>query len=318
MSIVALSSRAYAGEADLECISRFVNQCETSDGFDEITSVDELSDEFATPGFDATRDLRLWFDEQGQLVVFGQLWASEENAHNDGFLWYKVAPEWRNSDPEAELFSWATARVREYGRTALSVVTRDNEPWRIAAYERYGFRAVRYFLRMRRMLDTPIEAPQFPAGYTLVDGDHDPERWAEMYNASFIDHYNFHPATADKVRYWQQETDYRPDLNLVACAPDGSYAAFAWNTISRAENNHTGLQNGHIGLLGTRRGYRRQGLGRAMLLASLQRLAAIGMQSASLGVDAESPTGATQLYTAAGFQEYLRRILYRRELSNQV
>ena len=38
------------------------------------------------------------------------------------------------------------------------------------------------------------------------------------------------------------------------------------------------------------------------------------MESASLGVDAESLTGATRLYESVGFVEHKRFVLYRRPL----
>jgi len=56
------------------------------------------------------------------------------------------------------------------------------------------------------------------------------------------------------------------------------------------------------------------GLGRALLLAGLHVLKEAGMESATLGVDAESLTGATRLYESVGFVEHKRYILYRRPL----
>jgi len=53
---------------------------------------------------------------------------------------------------------------------------------------------------------------------------------------------------------------------------------------------------------------------RTPLLAGLHVLKEAGIESAALGVDAESPTGATRLYESMGFVERRRYILYRRAL----
>ena len=85
-----------------------------------------------------------------------------------------------------------------------------------------------------------------------------------------------------------------------------------------------GRKEGWVDILGVRRAYRHQGLGRALLLAGLHVLKEAGMESAmplvlrpkdsGLGVDAESLTGATRLYESVGFVERRRYILYRRVL----
>ncbi|MFO7167878.1 MAG: GNAT family N-acetyltransferase [Chloroflexota bacterium] len=309
-----ITSRLYAGEADLAPIVEFVNLCEAHDRTQEGTSIEELRNDLSQPGFDPTRDVRLWYDEAGRLVGYGELWAHEETADGDGFLWFQVHPELRG-EIERDMLAWADARLRELGRRMLRVAARDVEAQRAALLESLGFEPVRYFLRMVRPLDEPIPEPVFPAGYTLRDGDHDPQAWADLYNESFVDHFNFHAREAEHVRHWQSEPDYRPDLNLVAVAPDGTLAAFAWCSINVQENERLGRRDGWIGLLGTRRGHRRIGLGRAMLLSGMQRLRAAGMERAALGVDAASPTGATKLYESVGFRTEHSRTLYSRDVT---
>jgi ribosomal protein S18 acetylase RimI-like enzyme len=56
------------------------------------------------------------------------------------------------------------------------------------------------------------------------------------------------------------------------------------------------------------------GLGRAMLLAGLHRLKAAGVATAILGVDAENPSGALQLYESVGFHNIRDSISYVKDL----
>jgi ribosomal protein S18 acetylase RimI-like enzyme len=59
---------------------------------------------------------------------------------------------------------------------------------------------------------------------------------------------------------------------------------------------------GWVTTLGVRRPWRRQGLGTALLLHSFGEFYRRGIFKAGLGVDAESLTGATRLYTNAGMR----------------
>lgn len=311
----ALRSRAYAGEADLETIAAFLNLVEAHDRVEEGYSAAELREEFNEPSFDAANGLRLYENAQGQLVGFAQLYAAEETADNDGFLWFKVHPAYRTDQIEPLMFAWAEEQLRRNGRAKLRVNAQNQEIERQAMIERHGFIPVRYYLRMRRPLSAPLPTPVFPPGYQLVAGDHDPQAWADLYNDAFADHYNFHRHDADFVRHWYRDPDYRSDLNLVATAPDGTLAAFAWCHIHAERNQRSGRLDGTVALLGTRRGHRRLGLGRALLLTGMQLLRDTGMSYAELAVDATSPTGANTLYESVGFQTAYSRILYSRDLA---
>ena len=57
---------------------------------------------------------------------------------------------------------------------------------------------------------------------------------------------------------------------------------------------------GHISTLGVRRLYRGRGIATALLSTVLSTFQEAGYTAARLGVDADSPTGATRLYEKAG------------------
>jgi len=132
----------------------------------------------------------------------------------------------------------------------------------------------------------------------------------EMFNQSFIDHWNHHDLTVESYRHWRSDPDYRPELDLIAVATDGTFAAFCYCHINPEDNKRKGRNEGWIGVLGTKRGFRKRGLGRAMLLAGMQRLKAAGVDTARLGVDSENPNGAGQLYESVGFRKLYTRIMY--------
>ena len=312
-----LLARSYAGDRDLEAIADLINTCESVDRLDEGTSISQLQQGFNAPSFDKARDIRLWFDSNGKLIGFAQLWISEPGEVIDGSLWFRVHPEARGGDVEAAAIAWGEVRMREVSavggsRVKLRSSTRADECDRISVLTSCGFKADRYFFRMARDLSEPIPEPQFPEGFLLrqFPGEQHSEAWVEMFNQSFIDHWNHHDLTVDRFKYNLAKPDYRNDLNLIAVAGDGTFVAFCYCNISQEENDRTGRNEGWISVLGTRRGFRKIGLGRAMLLAGLHRLKAAGVATAILGVDAENSSGALQLYESVGFHNIRNSISY--------
>lgn len=323
--LTTLTIRPYAGETDLQPITDLINICDTVDQQDDNYSVDDLRLEFTAPHLDQARDLRLWEDAQGQLTGFGQLQmrAAGQDSHQeiDGFLYFCVHPDARGSDVESDIIAWASERLREVGRARglpikLRASFRDHVTYARSILEQHGFTVARYFFRMARPLDDLIPEPQFPASFTVrhVASDADVERWVEMYNLSFIDHWNFHPTTIEEHKHWLTSPNYRSEQDLIAVAPDGTFAAFCFCDINPEDNQRNQRNDGWIAVLGTRRGFRNIGLGRAMLLAGLHRLKADGADTAKLGVDAENPTGALRLYESVGFRKVMTWVAYEKSL----
>lgn len=312
-----LSARCYAGESDLTAIADLMNTCEELDRLDEGTSISELQQEFNQPSRDLARDICLWEDAGGKLIGFALLSISEPGEVTDGWLSFRVHPEARGGGVEAAVVAWGETRMREVASLRGASVklrsgVRTQDADRIAVLESCGFQIARYFCRMARSLWEPIPEPQFPEGFLLrqVSCEQDAEAWVEMFNQSFIDHWNHHDLTVEEFNYYSAKPDYRNDLDLISVTGDGTFVAFCYCDISQEENTRTGRNEGWIGVLGTRRGFRKIGLGRAMLLAGLQRLKSAGVETAILGVDAANPSGALRLYESAGFHKIRDSISY--------
>ncbi len=319
--MITLTMRPYGGEADLEAIANLINACEVVDQLDSGTSVPELRQSLEEPSLDKARDIRLWEDTDGQLVGLGKLWIPPIGEVIDGFLGFRVLPTARSGDLERQIVAWAEGRMREVERergvqVKLRSSTRANQSERIALLERCGFKVDRYFFTMERSLSLPIPESQLPATFTMrqVRGNEDSEAWVELFNQSFIDHWNHHELTVESYKHWLTEPDYKPELDLVAVAADGTFAAFCHCHISLEDNKRSGRNEGWISTLGTRRGFRRMGLGRAMLLAGMQQLKAKGVDTARLGVDSENPSGAGRLYESVGFGKVYTQIIFVKDM----
>ncbi|EKQ68677.1 acetyltransferase [Leptolyngbyaceae cyanobacterium JSC-12] len=302
--------RLYSGEADLPAIAHLINTCKTADSLDDFASVEELGHRFASPDFDISQDLRLWEDGLGEICAIAQCWLPEATDVQNCFLWFSIRPDMREIGLEIEVLTWAEARVKQVAQqrnvsAQLRSGARNDQVVRLNFLKQQNFVVDRHFYRMARSLTEPIPEPQLPAGFYVrpLQGVTEAAAWVEMFNQTFIDHWNFHPLTVEDRKHWMEDSAYVPELDLVVVAPDGTLAAFCYNLIYVQENDRTGRKEGWIADLGTRRGFRRIGLGRAMLLTGMLALKARGMEIALLGVDSENPSGAFNLYQSVGFRQ---------------
>ncbi len=136
-----------------------------------------------------------------------------------------------------------------------------------------------------------------------------------MFNQTFIDHWNHQDITVESVKNKLKDPKYQPELSLVVVSSDGTFAAFCDCQIHSENNELNGRKDGLISILGTRRNFRKRGLGSSILLSALKLLKAEGMETAILYVDADNLSGATQLYESVGFYRVNTQIAYVKEVS---
>ncbi|MEP6774425.1 MAG: GNAT family N-acetyltransferase [Chloroflexota bacterium] len=177
-----------------------------------------------------------------------------------------------------------------------------------------GLAEVRQFWTMARPLDLPIDEPALVEGVNIrpYRRPQDNEEAREAFNDSFSDHWDHHPTPSEDWEFWTAQPDTRPELSWLAEIEDhpGTFAGFCIISINSEDNRKRGVQEGWIELLGTTRDWRRVGLGRALLLNGLYSLEVAGMETALLGVDSLSLTGANRLYESVGFRIRMREFGY--------
>jgi mycothiol synthase len=271
-------TRPYAGETDLQLIADLFNACEAVDKLGFGVSVSVLRQQL--PPVDKAHDLCLWEDADGTLVGFASLQSMRESAEGlEGWVAFRVHPAARSVDLGARIIEWGTARMLQVGqergvRVKLNTQAREDETYCNALLEKSGFTVASYMLLMALRLDEPLLEPQFPEGFMLRPslGEKDAKAWVEMRNETFID--TRHPLlwTVEDYRHILAAPFYRPELDSIAIASDGTFAAFCLCRRTMPEENALiGGDEGWVSLLGTRRGFRGMALGRAMLLAGLHR-----------------------------------------------
>jgi mycothiol synthase len=177
--------------------------------------------------------------------------------------------------------------------------------------ESRGYRAVRVFRELRVQLDKPPPPPEWPDGLRVVPFD--PERDAREFHAvhqeAFADHWEYRPRDFESWSKGVLESDrFDPTLWCVVRAGNEIVAG----TICTGDT----YGGGWVDSLFTRRPWRKQGVGAALLHDVFGRFWQRGEHSVGLGVDAESDTGAFRLYQRAGMTPVLGWVMYEKTIGD--
>ncbi|CAA9588220.1 MAG: hypothetical protein AVDCRST_MAG18-4318 [uncultured Thermomicrobiales bacterium] len=238
----------------------------------------------------------LWHDARGKLLAYAIL--GEDPAFD-----CQVLREHEWSGVEEEALAWAETRLaalreqdaKRWG-DPLGAVARPGDARRIAFLERHGFRRGEHVeVSLLRSLGEPIAEPVPPAGCRVraVAGTTDVPDRAAIERDVWLPWPVGKIADDDYARLMRLP-GYHRELDVIACAPDGTIAAYVNNWIDPV--NRIGV----CGPVGTRAAYRRQGFARAALLESLRRQRARGMDRVCISTgEANSP--ALRLYESLGF-----------------
>jgi len=306
--------RPFAGEPDIPLLADLNAACQAVDQLDSPPNLQAMRENLLEPTGDWVREVVLW-QPGSEVLACALVWVPPPTERSDVFFGFVVHPSARQGDLPGQILAW----VEEHAATLAGPATRlttsasQDDHWRLAIVPTFGFAPIRYFLRMIRRLDESLPVIPPPSGYQIrpLAGLDEVDAWVALFNAAFADHWEHYDATAEERQIEMARPRYRPDLDLVAVAPDGILAAFCSCGLSDLDD---GSREAWIELVGPHPAHRRQGLARAALAAALAALRDDGLTEAKLGVDAESPTGATSLYEALGFTVAQTTTVFRRPI----
>jgi mycothiol synthase len=176
--------------------------------------------------------------------------------------------------------------------------------------ESLGYDAVRVFRELRITLDAPPPAPEWPDGLRVVpfDPEHDALEFHAAHQEAFADHWEHTPRDFESWSTANLGSErFDPTLWCVVRAGD----EIAAGTICTGDT----YGGGFVHTLFTRRPWRKQGVGAALLADSFQRFWEHGEHNVGLAVDAASNTGAFRLYERAGMAPVLGWVMYEKEIA---
>ncbi|TDC00985.1 GNAT family N-acetyltransferase [Micromonospora fluostatini] len=279
----ALTWEAF-GEEHLAALTDLAEACLTADGgLPLFTSPPLLRARLLQ-----TRTLGAWHD--GRLVAAVSVGTTSEPATSTGL----VHPAWRERGLGGRLLRWVHEQA---GDADLLVTSESWSPGAHALLTARGFEPT-FAERVLRHDLTALPEVAPPDGVTTGPVTLDAELFA-TYRASFADRPGFvEPGIEEWLDELRGDDGYRPDLSLIARAPDGTAIGFL-NVIDNWIDQ--------VGVIPAWRGRR---AGAHLVASALRSLAADGARTAWLCVNDTNPAAA--LYRRLGFHDAGRRARYLR------
>jgi mycothiol synthase len=289
---------------DLDAVVELGNAFERVFTGAEGFRVPELAHEWRR--LDLERDAWLVVVPGGRIAGYATLEdRGESRFMADGY----VHPELRGLGAGGKLVELAEERARERGAEVVTtgIVTADEAAAELLGQR--GYEPVRHFYRMLIELGEEAAQPEWPQGIQPEPfREEDAVELHEAIEDAFQDHWDHRPRSFELFRERAMEgPGYDPSLWTVARAGD----EIAGATICEA-----GVYDmGWVHSLSVRRPWRRAGLGKALLLNAFRQFHERGERRIGLGVDADSPTGATKLYERVGMQVAEQTTVFRKDLT---
>jgi mycothiol synthase len=219
-----------------------------------------------------------------------------------------VHPAYRQRGLGGQLLDWAQRTAiplheeRHPGRPlTLTGGCLSHNAGAVALYAAHGYHPARWFHSMERDLSAPIPEVSVPPDVRITGFTPEHVGAAMLIrNESFRDHWGSIEFTGEEWALTMKYEAFRPALSFLAYdgqEPLGLIISHEYD----ADTAATGIRDVHIPLIGTRKQGRKRGIATALLTQVLTAARAAGFAAASLSVDADSPTGALDLYKRAGF-----------------
>ena len=264
----------------------------------------------STP-IDLATEVRVWKESNGTVCGFALVDLSVWG------LFYLVNPSEEGSALEQEILSWACNRASHISRgkpiTFRCRRVREDNPKRISSLERQGFGRDndRQGMRMiRRLDDVSLDRSLAPQGFKIrhLSGPDEIEAYVTLVNSAIPK-----ATSAETHQTWMEAPEYIPELDLIAVADDGTFAAFCQCYYDPLDLMQSERREGWTDPIGTAPAYRKKGLARAIVLEALWRLKRRGIEDAVLGV-AGSNELAQKLYESIGYRAIYRMYDYAKVL----
>jgi mycothiol synthase len=296
--------------ADLEPVLELINTSHQADGIPLRLTAEAFMAQARDEQGQSERHY-LVAEAHGQPVAFCDL-IREAGTRLISRVW--IHPDWRARDVGRLLIERRVEEASCFEEPVLDIPVRPDQQYKADLLQGLGFRAVRTWWLMRIDLSQHLPPAEIPPGFcfrTAIRGQDD-EMLTELMNDTFSEHWGEGQHSLEEVRHDLALPWFDPQL-LVFAETQGQPVGYVWSWIQPWQSASSAAACAYIGDLGVRAGYRRRGLGRALLMRALADLKARGMSAAELELDGPN-ANAKQLYVSVGFREHVELRWYRKQV----
>lgn len=323
-AIDGLIFRGFRGPEDYPAMVAVVEGSKEVDQVERATTVEDIARDYEhLVNCDPYQDM-LFAEMDGEVIGYGRVyWYGLSDGTCSYGHFAALLPAWRGQGIRLAMLRHNEQRLREIAATHPTGKGQHFECWANKTETHWrallmdeGYTPVRYgYLMVRPDLENIPDAP-LPEGLE-VRPTRPEDYWPIWYAAqeAFRDHWGYSDDEWADTNFenWQESHIFTPELWQVAW--DGvEVAGMVLNFIDEKENAAYNRKRGYTETVCVRRPWRRRGLARALIARSFAVLKAQGMTEASLGVDAQNPNGALQLYKSLGFSPIKEDTAFRKSL----
>ncbi len=256
----------------------------------------------------------------GKMIGYSRGWWTRKQMGGYNYNHFTILdPDHHGTGLRKAMLLWNEGILREIAATHPDSETREFQVWTyeentdlISTLNDSDYKVARYGFEMVRDLSESI--PELPLPPGIEARPPMPEEYRKVWEADIEaskDGWEPIEITEEFYKMWLASDCFQPDIFEVAW--DGDRVAGAvQNFIHHASNEELGIKRGYTENIHVGREWRGQGVAKALIARSFRSLKEKGMEEASLGVDAENPTGALKLYEGMGFKVSKKHYTYRK------
>jgi len=309
--IIGLRFRSFQGDEDFPHMFNIIETANKADGTHDGTTLKEIIYDYQhLRNCDPYQDM-LFAEIEGEVVSYARVEWQQEDVSKDRIykLLLNIIPKWRGKGIENTMIQWCENRLFEisenhdnFGNKFFELGSNDRKASYNKLVESLGYTIVRYFIEMSRPL-TDIPSAELPKGIEVRPVK--PEDVRKIWDASveaFRDHWGTYVLNEEDYKSWVGSKYFQPELWQVAW--DGEeVVASVMNYIDHNYNHQTGRKVGWTEEISTRKGWRRRGIAKALIVLSMHMHKEKGMTEVALSVDTDNPSDALKLYEGLNYKK---------------
>jgi len=323
--------RAYA-PADAQAVAEVINASAMKTVGFPRARVDSVGNLWSYRFIPLSSERMVALDKENEVIGYAYFRSGED--HIVGETGVSVHPDYWSTGIGTALIAWAEGLARQNSaeapsgiRTVLQTICYEAERDAIQRFEDCGFRKVREWTHFVVEMNEPPVVPVLSPDRMIreMDLDHDWDLVGPTMEEAFATHWGAIPPGSYEMKREEDlhekgpgdEEDTPVDTSY-SNTPGYCFIILDRETVAGGVLCNAKLvetpDTGRIGSIFVRPRYRRQGLGRALLLTAFEAFWKSGFRRIILDTDSESFSNTASLYQSVGMRPYRREFVYEKEI----